>query len=195
MIESQRDLLLKAVHELQQRSNVDSEDPPNMNKVLQELNIGVENSSDISSSMLQGITTPQPTPKDIRGFGKNRDDPGFVLTDLEKSPWFDVAPITTPSTITTAKTEAISSNDITEQTPGIKGLPEPDQVSGGDPETIRLNNDMLPTQWDVIADDTYFDYDMDSAISSFIDMDGLQQQIWQDGDLEFLDTNVMQDVH
>lgn len=60
--------------------------------------------------------------------------------------------------------------------------------------TYKFDGDMRQTQWTSVAEDPYLGCDANLALSTFTDMDGLQQQLRQDGDIEFLNKHVMEDT-
>lgn len=88
MVESQRDLLLRTVVELQQRSNLQTGAlPPDVNKVLQELNIRVDHSKDISDSLPQDSPPLQTYSEAIAIPETHSVAPQLDFADLEKFPW------------------------------------------------------------------------------------------------------------
>ena len=70
MVESQRDLLLKAVHELRQKINACEQTGANwdaasdINRVLQELGVHNDHSEVVRETILEGLASPQLKPKD-----------------------------------------------------------------------------------------------------------------------------------
>ncbi len=198
MVESQRDLLLRAVHELRRKSDAHSSDPADMNKVLQELNIQIGESGNISQTVLQDLTLPQSTTKDIGSSHRTRDFLQLDPTDLEKLPWFNTTSITpSPTAIVNAEviSEVISSRPIAGNAVETGGLPETDYLQAV-LNTYPLNDELLSGQWASNTNDPYLGYgcDMDLAVSNHMDIDGLQQQIRHDGSIEYLDMTVMQGV-
>ena len=194
MVESQRDLLLRAVHELQQRSNAHASDPLDMNKVLQELNIQVGDSGKISYTTLQDLALPRTTANDMGDPPDNRDFLGFDLTDLERVPWINTPSMGTPLATTTVIAEVAPSSPVPGNAVERGGLSETDYLRGECLNSSQFNDELLPAQWTSDANDPYLGYEMDSAGSNYMDMDGQQQQIWNDGSMDFFDMTVMQDV-
>jgi hypothetical protein len=115
MVESQRDLLLRTVHELQQRSNPQSNTSPDVNRVLQELNVRLGDSEDTYCSQLQDSSELQTSPGAITTSDNNSDVPGLDSTALEKLPWVNITSMGTSSPIIAANPEADPKNYIPEK--------------------------------------------------------------------------------
>ena len=100
-----------------------------------------------------------------------------------------------PATATASATipKAGTKSDLPEKAietsePGSEFLPE---------ELFDLcpfNDNTLPSQWASATDDPYLGYDTNSALASFTHMDELRQQIWQNGDMRFMNADFVQDV-
>jgi len=190
MVESQRDLLLRAVHELRQRStsDTDTDTSLDMNKVLQELNIQLDDSDDITCSILQEMSLPQTAAsRDATGSGINSDLASLDFTTLDNFPWLDTTPTSNP--------EIDENNFVFGKISGTKrpAQTKEEQVPEAQPDNYDFEESILCMQRASAGTDTYLDYNMSSAVlSDMADMAGLQQQIWQDVDMEFLDMNAVQ---
>ena len=193
MVESQRDLLLRAVHELQRKSNTHPNDPADMNKVLQELNIQVDDSSNTSHTVLQDLVLPQSTTEDTGVCQETRAFLGFELTDHEKFPCYSTTSIQTSSPPATVNAEVFSPGATAVETVETGGSPETEYLQGV-LNKYPLDDEMLSAQWASNTNDPYLGYgcDLDLAMANQMDIDGLQQQIGHDGSMEYLDTTVMQ---
>ncbi len=193
MVESQRDLLLRAVHELRQRSTARVGDPPDMNEVLRELNIVADDSETLSPSASQDLNLPSTTQKVSEDFTSNQDVVGFNLTDHQQPSSISTASMGTPPSTTTANVETNSSTSNLETAREMTWQSELDSLEGGPIDTSQFNDDVFPVQWN--STEQFFGYDnMASTELGLTEMDGLQEQMWQDCGMEFMDTNDMQVV-
>ena len=194
MVESQRDLLLRTVVELQQRSNPQTGASPDVNKVLEELNMRIDESDDTSYSLLQDSSLLQTSLGAMTTPDHNSDAPRLDFTECEMFPWMDVTSTGASSSIKTAAyPEASTRNCIPGESqgarePGLEYLPE--ELFG----TYQFENNMPQGQWPLATDDPYLGYDANLAVPVFTGMDGVQHQSWQNSDMEFLDKDIMQDV-
>jgi hypothetical protein len=193
MVESQRDLLLRTVHELQQRSNPQSNTSPDVNRVLQELNVRLGDSEDTYCSQLQDSSELQTSPGAITTSDNNSDVPGLDSTALEKLPWVNITSMGTSSPIIAANPEADPKNYIPEKAMETGELVS-EYLQEEPFDTYHFSDNILPTQWASASSDPYLGYGSNSVVGSFTDVDGLQQQMWQIDDMEFLNKQVMQDV-
>ena len=194
MVESQRDLLLRTVRELQQKSNLQAGTLPDVNTVLHELDIQVGDSEDTSCSLLQDSAGLQASSGTSPSPDHNLDPPCLDFTDLESFPWLDLTSMDTSSTTTAAAAHPEADRRSNRQgdpqgtrDPGLEYSQE--EVF----KTYPLDDNILPTQWASTIDDPYLGGDANLALSSFTDADEQQQQLWRNGDIEFLNKDIMQD--
>lgn len=111
------------------------------------------------------------------------------FTALNDFPWLD----TTSTSITLpSNPDNDESNSVSEKVSGVK-RPAQTKEEQMQPDSYDFDENMLCLQRASLAVDTYFDYKMTSDFLPDIgDMEGLQPQMWQNVDMEFLDMNAMQ---
>ncbi len=193
MVESQRDLLLRAVHELRQRSlhaapGTRLDLSADMNTILHELNIQADASGNVSQELLQEFSLPQDSPE----AHSTDHEPTLVdlceeSVDFSKMPWVDTVTIGSPSLSSNMFNHGIGSSESSntpEEQITVECLPGQGHLQD-EFCTSQTNNEILPTQWTSTFNDQYFGYDMDMAVSNFMDLDGSRQPIWQDGEMKY----------
>src|SRR5271170_1871793 len=97
MVESQRDLLLRAVQEMQQRNGGTSATPADINEILRELNTQNLIPNDHSSFLSRGVSIPQTPPSAPPNSELNPETPNFESKDLGKTSWVEMASAESPS--------------------------------------------------------------------------------------------------
>ena len=190
LVDSQRDLLLRAVQLLWQRSSSlrqpgsHSDTSTDIKLVLQELDTCLRKFQEIpdSISIFQELHTPRTISDDTPN---SEDKPvGPDLKIFERCPWPKV-PFADP--------------DINPQFPRAAKRRDTAELSNssfhmeGTPDGSYHRNNLLSRQWNLASNNTYLGYDVSTTFSSFGGIGELQQQIWQDGAMVFLDTDVEHD--
>lgn len=190
MVESQRDLLLKAVRELReknlalQHSNTQWDASSDINRVLQELGVHADESGDVRDSIMEEIATPQSSSQDC-----SQDLQDF---NPQTFPWLKDTGTEAPVALQLSHPQVQGMNAAVNG--GVLDADNPltapvyDTMFDG---SSHFDQNTFETQWASSSNDPYFGF-QDSSDFGFGNMETIQQQTWQNGNMP---TDAMGNVH